>query len=231
MAKINKKREALKKILIALVLFGPATLMVLFTMGKCNNQYQELPHFGEMPQYEFTGANGKVVNNKTQEGKLTIFTTIQTSCPQACAIELFRFNMLVYQYYKKNRKHLDYVDIVSIVTDEEGNPVDKLDEMLFTLNDMVQGYDSTLWNVVTGDPKQIYDIENNGINLYNTKSDTAFAQKFYLEILLLVDQHNELRFVRRGSSEGLIRDFEQHVSLLQKQYRDEKNKQSEAKKE
>lgn len=197
-------------------------------MGKCNNQYEELPHFGQMPQYEFTGANGQIVNNASQKEKLTIFTTIQTSCPQECAIELFRFNMLVFQFYKKNQKQLKYVDIVSVVTDEKGNPVDDLDGILFTLNDMVQGYDSTIWNVVTGDPKQIYDVENNGVNLYTTESDSSFADKLYLEILLLVDQNNELRFVRRGNTEGLIRDFEQHVSLLQKQYQDEKNKKSEA---
>lgn len=214
-----------------MVLFGPAILMVLFTTGKCNNQYQKLPEFGPMPNYEFTGANGKVVNNETQEGRLTIFTTLQTSCPQNCAIELFRFNMLIYQFYKKNRKSLDYVDIVSVVTDKEGNPVDNLDEMLFTLNDMIQGYDSTIWNVVTGDPKQIYNVRNNEVNLYEMEDDDAYADKLYLELLLLVDQQNELRFVRRGKSEGLIRDFEQHVSLLQKQYQDEKNKQKAAKKE
>lgn len=197
-------------------------------MGKCNNKYEVLPSFGQMPQYEFTGADGKIVNNETQKGKLTIFTTLQTSCPQNCAIELFKFNLQIFQFYKKNRKQLGYVDIVSVVTDKDGNPVDDLDGILFTLNDMVQGYDSTIWNVVTGDPKQIYDIENNGLNLYEAKSDTAYAGKIYLEILLLVDQHNELRFVRRGNSEGLIRDFEQHVSLLQKQYYDEKIKQSEA---
>lgn len=229
MVKNNRKREALKKLLVATLVFGPASLMVLFTMGKCNNRFVELPKFGQMPQYEFTGANGKVVNNETQKGKLTIFMTLQTSCPEDCAIDLFRFNLLVYQFYRKNHKQLKYVNLVSIVTDKDGNPVDNLNEILFTLNDMVQGYDSTIWNVVTGDPKQIYNIENNGVNLYEAKSDSAFAGKLYLEIMLLVDQHNELRFVRRGNSEGLIRDFEQHVSLLQKQYQDEKNKQSEAK--
>jgi hypothetical protein len=78
---------------------------------------------------------------------------------------------------------------------------------------------------VTGDPKQVYDIENNGVNLYSTSSDSAFAGKSYLETMLIVDKQNQLRLVRRGNQEGLIRDFKQHVALLQKQYDKEKKAQ------
>ncbi|MFX3743857.1 hypothetical protein ACJBRH_11555, partial [Streptococcus suis] len=73
------------------------------------------------------------------------------------------------------------------------------------MNDMIEGYDSSIWNLVTGDPKQIYDIENNGVNLYSTTSDVSFAGKSYLETMLIVDKQNQLRLVRRGNQEGLIR--------------------------
>jgi len=194
-------------------------------MGKCEHNFQELPIYSEMPQYEFIGADGKVINNKTQEGKITLFTTLQTSCPQNCAIDIFKFNLSIYQDYRKNQKSLGHVKIISIVTDREGNPVDNLDEILFTMNDMIEGYDSSIWNLATGDPKQIYDIENNGVNLYSTVSDSAFAGKSFLETMLIVDKQNQLRLVRRGNQEGLIRDFKQHVSLLDKQYDKERRTQ------
>lgn len=206
------------------VVFGPASILILISMGKCEHNFQTLPVYSEMPAYEFTGANGKKINNQTQEGKITLFTTIQTSCPQQCAINLFKFNLSIYQDYRKNQKSLGHVKIVSVVTDENGNPVDNIDELLYTMNDVIEGYDSTIWNLVTGDPKQIYDIENNGVNLYSTTSDSTFAGKSYLETMLIVDKQNQLRLVRRGNQEGLIRDFKQHVALLQKEY--DKNEKS-----
>lgn len=206
-----------------MVAFGPGTFVFLMAVGKCENQYQELPVFAEMPSYEFIDANGNVINNKTQEGRVTIFTTIQTTCPQSCAIDFYKFNLLMYQHYKKNRRKIDYVDIISIVTDQEGNPIDNIEEVKFMMNDLIHGYDSTIWNVVKGDPKQVYDIESNGINLYKMEVDSAFGGKAFLETMLIVDKQNKLRLVRRGDSEGMIRDFKQHVSLLQEQY-DRENK-------
>jgi hypothetical protein len=37
-------------------------------------------------------------------------------------------------------------------------------------------------------------------------------------MLLIVDKENNLRLVRKGTIEGLIRDFKEHIALLQKQY-------------
>lgn len=218
MTKERKRGGFLKPLLMMFVVFGPAIVLILITMGKCEHNFQTLPVYSEMPDYEFIGADGKVINNKTQEGKITLFTTIQTSCPQKCAIDLFKFNLGIYQDYRKNQKSLGHIEIISIVTDQEGNPVENIDELLFTMNDMIEGYDSTIWNLATGDPKQIYNIENNGVNLYSTTSDSSFAGRSFLETMLIVDKQNQLRLVRRGNQEGLIRDYKQHVALLQKQY-------------
>lgn len=230
MTKKNNKGSFIKKLLLILVAFGPGTFIFLMAVGKCENQYQELPVFAEMPAYEFVGVDGNIINNETQKGRVTIFTTLQTSCPQNCAIDFYKFNLLVYQHYRKNQRKLDYVDIISIVTDEKGNPVENISEVSFMIDDLITGYDSTLWNVVSGDPKQIYDIESNGINLYNMKVDSAFGGKAFLETMLIVDKQNKLRLVRRGDSEGMIRDFKQHVSLLQEQY-DREDKELEKSKE
>lgn|SRR5690554_971677 len=207
------------------VVFGPAAFLILITTSKCEHNFQELPIYSELGEYKFIGANGKVISNKTQEGKITLFTTVQTSCPQNCAIDLFKFNLQIYQDYRKNQKKLGHIDIISIVTDKEGNPVQDLDGMLFIMNDMIEGYDPSIWNIVTGDPKQVYDIENNGVNLFTTVSDSAYAGKSFLETMLIVDKQNQLRLVRRGNQEGLIRDFKQHVSLLDKQYDKERRTQ------
>lgn len=218
MAKEKTKAGRLKPILMLLLVFGPALLLIFVSLNKCEHKFEELPVYGKLENFTFYSSSGEKITPETQLGKITLYTTIQAGCPQNCAIDLLKYNMMVYQHYRKYQKKMGHIKFVSIVTDQEGNPVDDLSEVEFLLNDIVQGYDPSIWTLVTGDPKQIYDIESNGVNLVTMQSDTAFATKPYLEMLLIVDKENNLRLVRKGNQEGLIRDFKEHIALLQKQY-------------
>jgi cytochrome oxidase Cu insertion factor (SCO1/SenC/PrrC family) len=217
-AKEKTKAGRLKPILMLLLVFGPALLLIFVSLNKCEHKFEELPVYGKLENFTFYSSSGEKITPETQLGKITLYTTIQAGCPQNCAIDLLKYNMMVYQHYRKYQKKMGHIKFVSIVTDQEGNPVDDLSEVEFLLNDIVQGYDPSIWTLVTGDPKQIYDIESNGVNLVTMQSDTAFATKPYLEMLLIVDKENNLRLVRKGNQEGLIRDFKEHIALLQKQY-------------
>lgn len=213
------KKKSYKRIVPAVIIFGPAIIMLVLSLGHCENVYKQLPVYGTIPNYEFVGSNGKVINNKTQKGRITIFTTIQESCPADCALDVFTFNMKVYQPYRKNRDRFKNVDLVSILTDKQGKPLNNISPILFNLRDEVQNYDSTIWNIVTGDPKQVYNIESNGVNLYKAKDDSAYAGRLFLETMLLVDKEGRIRYVGRSDKEGYVRDFEQHVALLQQEYK------------
>jgi len=200
------------------LVFGPALLLIFVSLNKCEHKFEQLPVYGKLENFKFVSASGDEITPETQLGKVTLYSTVQSGCPENCAIDLLKYNMMVYQHYRKYQKKMGHIKFVSIVTDQDGNPVDDLSEVEFLMNDIVQGYDPSIWTLVTGDPKQIYDIENNGINLVTMKSDTSFATKPYLEMLLIVDKENNLRLVRKGNQEGLIRDFKEHIALLQKQY-------------
>jgi cytochrome oxidase Cu insertion factor (SCO1/SenC/PrrC family) len=227
----EKKTKAgrLKPLLMIVLVFGPALFLIFIALNKCEHKFTTLPVYGKLTNYSFDDANGGVVDSESQQGKITLFNTIQTSCPENCAIDLPKFNLMIYQDYRKNQRNLGHVKIVSIVTDQQGNPVsqDMIEELKYTMKDIVESYDPNIWKLVTGDPKQIYDIESNGINLYTKTSDTAFAGKSFLETMLIVDKKNQLRLIRRGSEEGMIRDYKQHVALLQKQYDKEAAKREE----
>lgn len=229
MADNNTKAGRFKPLLMLVLVFGPALFLILIGVNKCEHKFTTLPVYGEIGNYSFDDVNGGVVSNETQKGKITLFNTIQTSCPEKCAIDLPKFNLMIYQDYRKNQKNLGHVKIVSIITDDKGNPVkpEDLEAIKFTMNDIVEEYDPSIWKLVTGDPKQIYDIESNGVNLYTETTDTAFAGKSFLETMLIVDKQNQLRLIRRGTIEGMIRDFKQHVALLQKQYDKEAAKREE----
>lgn len=220
MADNNTKAGRMKPLLLIVLVFGPALFLIFIALNKCEHKFTTLPVYAELNKFSFEDASGGTVNNASQKGKITLYNTIQTSCPENCAIDLPKFNLMIYQDYRKNQRNLSHVKIISIVTDEQGNPVsqDKIEELKFTMNDIVEEYDPTIWKLVTGDPKQIYDIESNGVNLFTNTSDTAFAGKSFLETMLIVDKKNQLRLIRRGDQEGMIRDYKQHVALLQKQY-------------
>lgn len=218
MAIQGSKAGRLKPILMLFLVFGPALLLIFVSLNKCEHKFEQLPVYGKLENFKFVSASGDEITPETQLGKVTLYSTVQSGCPENCAIDLLKYNMMVYQHYRKYQKKMGHIKFVSIVTDQDGNPVDDLSEVEFLMNDIVQGYDPSIWTLVTGDPKQIYDIENNGINLVTMKSDTSFATKPYLEMLLIVDKENNLRLVRKGNQEGLIRDFKEHIALLQKQY-------------
>lgn len=215
----EKKRKSMKRFLPAIIIFGPAIILVAFSLGHCENVYERLPVFGKVPHYSFVGANGDTINNTTQKGRITVFTTLQQTAPIDCAMDLFSFNMKIYQPYRKSRGKFKDIDLISILTDKNGTPLNNNNEILFTLNDVVRDYDSTIWNVAIGDPKQVYNIENNGVNLYTATSDSVYGGKMFLETMLLVDKKGRVRYVGRCDKEGYIRDFEQHVALLQQEYK------------
>lgn len=215
-----KKTKAglMKPLLMIVLVFGPALFLILISLNTCEHKFTKLPVYGELEDFEFTTVNGGKITPESQLDKITIYTTLQTSCPKECAIDMAKFNLLIYQHYRKYQRKMSHIKFVSIVTDENGNPVDNLEEMNYLLDDLVQGYDPEIWKLVTGDPKQIYDIENNSINIFEQESDEAFANKPYLETMMIVDKENKLRLIRRGGEEGLIRDLKEHIALLQKQY-------------
>lgn len=215
-----KKTKAglMKPLLMVVLVFGPALFLILISLNTCEHKFTKLPVYGELTGFEFIDAKGEVVNPETQTDKITIYTTLQTTCPKQCAIDIAKFNLLIYQHYRKYQRKMSHIKFVSIITDENGAPVEDLDEITFLLEDLIQGYDPEIWKLVSGDPKQIYDIENNSINLYEQKNEDAFANKPYLETIMIVDKENKLRLIRRGDEEGLIRDLKEHIALLQKQY-------------
>ena len=113
----------MKPILMLVLVFGPALFLIFISVSKCEHKFQSLPEYGNIGEYKFTNSEGEIVSHETQKDKITLFTTIQTSCPEQCAIDLAKFNLLLYQDYRKNQKKLGHVKFVSIVTDSKGNPV------------------------------------------------------------------------------------------------------------
>jgi cytochrome oxidase Cu insertion factor (SCO1/SenC/PrrC family) len=210
----EKKASAgrIKGFTLAFLLFGPAFLLIFISTRGCEHKFKELDDMGVFPAYSFQTSSGKKYSNKSFKNQVVLFTTIQQTCPDSCAISLWHFNQLIYQHLRKNQKKLKHLKIVSFVTDSEGNPVNDTKLMESILEEQVEEYDPKIWIIAKGNAKSIFNISRNGENLLKDSENT------FPKLLLLVDKSNHLRMVLKGDSEGMVRRMKQHMALLDKEY-------------
>jgi hypothetical protein len=214
-----------------ILLLGPAFLIVVFGRG-CMSHYQSLDDYGSIGEFEFTFLDGTVFNQDSLKGKITIFTTFQTSCPDSCGIDLWFMREQIFKKIYNNRKKLPHVQIISVLTDTKGN-LDSLDsDSDFAIKDIVvkglkkKEYNASIWRLVQGGPQQIFDIEHNDINLFRAKKEGFLGERMFIETIMLVDEEGQLRFLRYGRSESMIRDFHEGFMLLEKEFEKKRRENS-----
>lgn len=217
MTKINGTAGRLKGIVVLLLLFGPASFLIFISSRGCEHKFVELDDMGKVPNYNFVNGDGVKMNQTSFKDKVVLFTTLQVTCPNKCAVSFWHLDQLIYQHLRKNKKKLGYVKLVSFVTDGNGNPYSNLNEIEYMLKDQVEKYDSSVWILANGDARSLYNISRNGENLL-MKGKQYFGGEAFQELMLLVDKRNHLRMVLKGNSEGMIRKMKEHIALLDKQY-------------
>jgi cytochrome oxidase Cu insertion factor (SCO1/SenC/PrrC family) len=217
MTKINGSAGRLKGIIVLILLFGPASFLIFISSRGCEHKFVELDDMGKVSNYSFVNADGTQMNQATFKNKVVLFTTLQVTCPNKCAVSFWHLDQLIYQHLRKNKKKLGHVKLVSFVTDSKGNPYSNLNDVEFMLKDQVEKYDSSVWILANGDAKSLYNISRNGENLL-MKGNQYFGGEAFQELMLLVDKRNHLRMVLKGNSEGMIRKMKEHIALLDKQY-------------
>ena len=217
MTKINGSAGRLKGIIVLILLFGPASFLIFISSRGCEHKFVELDDMGKVSNYNFVNAEGTQMNEATFKNKVVLFTTLQVTCPNKCAVSFWHLDQLIYQHLRNNKKKLGHVKLVSFVTDSKGNPYSNLNDVEFMLKDQVEKYDSSVWILANGDAKSLYNISRNGENLL-MKGNQYFGGEAFQELMLLVDKRNHLRMVLKGNSEGMIRKMKEHIALLDKQY-------------
>jgi len=214
----------MKVTLTFLLLFGPASVLIFIATRGCEHKFKELDDYGKGNGYSFTDINGKTRTEKDFEGEIVLVTTLQTTCPDSCAISFFHLNQAIYQnIYANKRKIKKQARIISFVTDGKGNPIDDMSQVEAMLKDRVEDYDPSIWILAKGDAKQVYDLENNGKSLLQ-EGQEFYGGKAFQELILLLDKQNHLRMVLSGASEGMIRGLKEYLALLHKQYDKEASK-------
>jgi hypothetical protein len=212
----NKKSKA-GPLLALLLLFGPAFLLIVISTRGCEHKFKELDDYGPVPAYSFTDKSGKTYTNASFRDKIVIFTTLQASCPDSCAISTWQVDQQIYQMLRTNKKRLGHVKLVSFVTDGNGNPLNKTYDVTQMLYDQVNGYDPDIWMIANGNARELYNMQNNGKSLLQ-QGPQYFGGEAFQELMLLVDKSNHLRMVLSGKTESMVRTMKQHLALLDKEY-------------
>jgi cytochrome oxidase Cu insertion factor (SCO1/SenC/PrrC family) len=222
----NKNKAGRLKVLFSsLLLFGPASLLIFISLGKCEHRFKELDDYGILPAFNFKDEDGKVYTNKSFENQVVIFTTIQETCPYDCKMNMWALSKLVYEQMYTNSKKLKQVKIVTILTDSVGNPSFNLSGTNSVLKREVTGFDPKKWLVLAGDPKQLFATKLNGLFQQKLKgSKLSEAKKkvegvnYNTDLVLLSDRKGHLRIFDFAQKESSMRSVRDYMNLLQKEY-------------
>ena len=223
------KRSKSRSILALTLVFGPALILVFMATRGCDHRFKKLADYGlvETPTFSVFNHKGKQqLTLNDYKNQVVLITTLQTTCPHQCGLAFFPLTQNLYKDLRTNkRKKLKQVRMLSIVVDSLGKPVSE--QELLDIQDMlksrVEGFDPELWQLINADPKDFYNLANNGQKLI-VNDPKYFGGVSYNELILLLDKQNHLRMVLNGHTEGMIRKMKEHLALLMKQYDKERAK-------
>lgn len=223
------KRSKRRSILALTLVFGPALILIFMATRGCDHRFKKLADYGlvETPTFSVFNHKGKQqLSLNDYKNQVVLITTLQTTCPHQCGLAFFPLTQNLYKDLRTNkRKKLKQVRMLSIVVDSLGKPVSE--QELLDIQDMlksrVEGFDPELWQLINADPKDFYNLANNGQKLI-VKDPKYFGGISYNELILLLDKQNHLRMVLNGHTEGMIRKMKEHLALLMKQYDKERAK-------
>ncbi|MEZ4938366.1 MAG: hypothetical protein R2799_12325 [Crocinitomicaceae bacterium] len=203
-----------KIILFTLMLFGPGILLFVLSRGKQNFNYLEV--LGETSEYRFYDLDSNLVSPETNEKEVLIFTTIQNSCfnnsEKSCLIHPYFIEEFFYNDFISSPKKFTRVKIYSIVTDEEGVPVYP-DSLLIQA---FEKYDHRFWDLVLGDPKQIYGFEKEGIQFTDLR-DKESGKLEFPKMGMVVTESKKIRALRPMNSEAFVRELSERFRMILKE--------------
>lgn len=222
----------MKKLLILLFLLSfPAAFYVILSTGKTN--FIHVPYFGErelapngkdtiyhsIPAFKFVDQDGDTITDKNYEGKIYVadyfFTTCKSICPKMATGLL--------EVQEKFAFANGMVQILSHTVNPENDSV----PVLKAYSQMVHA-DTKMWNFVTGDKKQLYDIARNGYLVNAMEGDGGPNDFIHSEQLILVDKEKHIRGIYDGTNIKEVNDLVNDIKTLIAEYtiKESKNKKS-----
>jgi protein SCO1/2 len=165
---------------------------------------QYVSKYHTIADFSFTNQNGETITQKDYEGKIYVadffFTTCQTICP------MMTNNMLDVQKAFLNN---DKVKILSHTVTPEIDSVPVLKK--YALD---KGVDDKMWNMVTGDKKDIYYIARKSYLAVKTGKPEEMYDMVHTENFVLVDAKRRVRGFYDGTKKEDVQRLIEDVNWL-----------------
>lgn len=221
------KKKGTILIILLFILTFPSVLYVILATGKTN--FIRLPYVGErqlaangkdtiyhsVEPFSFVNQDGQAITDKNYEGKIYVadyfFTTCKSICPKM-ATELLRVQDK-FQYTK------GLVQILSHTVNPENDSV----PVLKAYADMIHA-DKSMWNFVTGDKKQLYDMARNSYLVNAMEGDGGPDDFIHSELFVLVDKEKHIRGIYDGTDIKAVNDLLDDIKVLIAEYAIKENK-------
>lgn len=215
------KKKSTLFIILLLILTFPSVLYVILATGETN--FIRLPYFGErelasngkdtiyhsVKPFSFINQEGKVITDKDYEGKIYVadyfFTTCKSICPKM-ATELLRVQEK-FEYTK------GIVQILSHTVNPENDSV----PVLKAYADMIHAK-TDMWNFVTGDKKQLYDMARESYMVNAMEGDGGPDDFIHSELFILVDKEKHIRGIYDGTDIKAVNDLLDDIKVLIAEY-------------
>lgn len=176
------------------------------TVDSTSPKKKELPFYGihnvndngdsvhyTIPKFSFTNQSGREVSHKDYQGRIFVTDFFFTTCPTICPIMSTQMSRL--QHMLDEEGVLGDVMLLS----HSVNPEHDQPQVLLEYAERI-GADTTSWNFVTGDRRDIYDQAKNGYFINALESDTAAGGFIHSDNFMLIDRGMHIRGYYDGTS-------------------------------
>jgi protein SCO1/2 len=207
-------------------------LLAWLIIASCSSKNEKLPILGRkeiknvsasggniqadtiyhtIPDFSFTNQNGEQITQNTFKDKIYIADFFFTTCPTICPI--MKTQMLrVYEKFKDNPE----VMILSHTIDPKHDSVAVLHEFADRL-----GVTGDMWQFVTGDQDEIYDIGQNSYMVTAREDPGEPGGYLHSGAFLLVDKQKRIRGIYDGTLEEKVDILMKDIDKLLKEYHPE----------
>ncbi len=164
---------------------------------------QYIRKYHKIADFRLINQNGKEVTQKDYEGKIYVadffFTTCQTICP------------IMTDHMKEIQDRLqdEEVLLLSHTVTPQIDDVARLKEYAIK-----KGVDDRIWNLVTGDKKQIYDLARKSYLAAKSDGDGGPYDMVHTENFVLVDRKKRIRGFYNGTLPDDIDRLMDDIQLL-----------------
>ena len=137
----------------------------------------------KVPNFAFTNQAGELITNDDYKGKVYVVEFFFTTCPTICPI--MNYNLVEIQ---NTFNEFDNLGFASFTINPTYDTVE-------VLSDYANQYGITNqnWNLLTGDKEEIYNLANNGFNLYTAQEDSAAGGFEHSGNFALIDKEGYIR--------------------------------------